>query len=76
MVETNGCKAEFVVGGRYGYSAVDLQCTPESGSTAVLETVIAGMTRKEADIIASALNSVLYGETQKRIERFCRPHDY
>ena len=71
---TDACKkAEFVVGGRYGYHAVDLECTPESGSSAIVETVITGITKKEAEIIAMALNRTLHGEIQKNIVRWCKP---
>ena len=46
---------DFVVGGRYGYSAVDVM---DRKTGAMLDTAIAGVTKKEAQIIAGAMYDV------------------
>jgi hypothetical protein len=46
---------DFIVGGRYGYSAVDVI---DRKTGAMLDTAIAGVTKKEAKIIASAMYDV------------------
>jgi hypothetical protein len=56
----------FEVGRRYGYSAVDAKLR---GRDVVLETVIAGVTFKEANIIANALNRVESGNVDKDAKR-------
>jgi hypothetical protein len=48
-------KLEFRVSQRYGYSAVDVI---DEKSGAVLTTAIAGVTRKEAEIISGAMENV------------------
>ena len=62
---------EAVVGGRYGYSAVDLKCKDDKTGV-VLETIIAGVTKKEANIIAGAINSALHGDYDRRGAKFCK----
>jgi hypothetical protein len=46
---------KFEVGGRYGYYAVDVY---DAKTGACLDTAIAGITKKEAQIIAGALYDV------------------
>jgi hypothetical protein len=46
---------DFKVGGRYGYSAVDVY---DRKTGAMLDTAIAGVTKKEAQIIAGAMYDV------------------
>lgn len=46
---------EFKVGGRYGYFAVDVF---DKKTGAMLTTAIAGITRKEAEIVAGAMENV------------------
>lgn len=51
-------KLEFRIGGRYGYSAVDVY-DKKTGS--MITTAIAGVTKKEAEIIAGAMENVQDG---------------
>lgn len=50
---------EFRVGGRYGYSAVDAFDKKTGG---MIDTVICGITRKEAEIIAGQMAQA-YGDS-------------
>jgi len=74
MIRRKCREAEYVVGGRYGYYAVDLKCR-DTG--AVIDTIITGITKKNAEIIARALNKELQstercGAYHHSIERWCK----
>jgi hypothetical protein len=63
---------EFRVGGRYGYSAVDAFDKKTGG---MIDTVICGITRKEAEIIAGQMAQAYGDSYAKRAKRLAELHE-